>query len=423
MKEFGKYGPIASVKIMWPRTDEEKSRQRNCGFVNMMDRKSAEASKDSLNGKEFFGLEMKIGWGKAMSKGAVPCYAMKPGEKEEPVMFRRTGEVTVRFPKSNEVRQMIDKMAEYVVGEGHEFEKAILNRERENPLFDFLWDLDSRNGVYYKWKVFSLAQGDSLTEWRRMPFQMFLGGVVWTPPGDLETAPAPLVRKKSRSRSRSPGHGNSGAALTDSEVEELQSMLRNMSAEREQIGDAMYWSIRRAEAAQDIVDIITQSLTILKTPIPTKIARLFLVSDILHNSSAAVKKASLFRTCFEKAMPHIFEALGEKLRSPDVGRMTAEAMKEKVSRVLRVWEVWCIYPNEMIQELEDTFLGNPSAKAPAKNAAESLSKVGAEEPIDGEPIDGEPLDGDSLDGEPLDGEPLDGEPLDEESLDGEPMDE
>jgi U2-associated protein SR140 len=31
MKEFGQFGPIASVKIMWPRTQEERDRQRNCG--------------------------------------------------------------------------------------------------------------------------------------------------------------------------------------------------------------------------------------------------------------------------------------------------------------------------------------------------------------------------------------------------------
>ena len=33
MKEFGAFGPIASVKIMWPRTQEEIERQRNCGSV------------------------------------------------------------------------------------------------------------------------------------------------------------------------------------------------------------------------------------------------------------------------------------------------------------------------------------------------------------------------------------------------------
>src|SRR5699024_3136246 len=36
---FGRYGPLASVKIMWPRTDEERTRNRNCGFVAFMCRK------------------------------------------------------------------------------------------------------------------------------------------------------------------------------------------------------------------------------------------------------------------------------------------------------------------------------------------------------------------------------------------------
>jgi hypothetical protein len=38
-KVFGKFGPLASVKIMWPRTTEEKARGRLCGFVAFMKRK------------------------------------------------------------------------------------------------------------------------------------------------------------------------------------------------------------------------------------------------------------------------------------------------------------------------------------------------------------------------------------------------
>ena len=49
--EFGKYGPLASVKIMWPRTDEERSRNRNCGFVAFMTRKDAERAIKAINGK------------------------------------------------------------------------------------------------------------------------------------------------------------------------------------------------------------------------------------------------------------------------------------------------------------------------------------------------------------------------------------
>jgi U2-associated protein SR140 len=45
---FGKFGPINSVKVMWPRTDEEKSRKRNCGFVSYMNRRDAEDAKVKL---------------------------------------------------------------------------------------------------------------------------------------------------------------------------------------------------------------------------------------------------------------------------------------------------------------------------------------------------------------------------------------
>ncbi|KAI9921016.1 hypothetical protein PsorP6_002675 [Peronosclerospora sorghi] len=32
--EFVKYGEINSVKIMWPRSEEERARKRNCAFVS-----------------------------------------------------------------------------------------------------------------------------------------------------------------------------------------------------------------------------------------------------------------------------------------------------------------------------------------------------------------------------------------------------
>ena len=51
MRLFGKYGPLASVKIMWPRTEEEKARNRNCGFVAYMRRKDGEKALTALKGE------------------------------------------------------------------------------------------------------------------------------------------------------------------------------------------------------------------------------------------------------------------------------------------------------------------------------------------------------------------------------------
>jgi len=53
---FGKYGPLASVKVMWPRSDEEKARGRNCGFVAYMNRKDGERALNALQGWSAFGI-------------------------------------------------------------------------------------------------------------------------------------------------------------------------------------------------------------------------------------------------------------------------------------------------------------------------------------------------------------------------------
>lgn len=71
---FGRYGPLASIKIMWPRSEEEKSRGRNCGFVAYMSRMDAERALRCLNGRDVMGYEMKLGWGKAVSILTHPIY-------------------------------------------------------------------------------------------------------------------------------------------------------------------------------------------------------------------------------------------------------------------------------------------------------------------------------------------------------------
>ena len=59
-KEFGKYGPLASVKIMWPRTDEERTRVSNRGFVAFMTRKDAERAMAALDGTAFLCIYFKL---------------------------------------------------------------------------------------------------------------------------------------------------------------------------------------------------------------------------------------------------------------------------------------------------------------------------------------------------------------------------
>ena len=63
VKEFGKYGSITSVKIMYPRTDEHRSRGSLSGFVQFQAREEAEQAKRELDGKQFHGMPIRIDWG------------------------------------------------------------------------------------------------------------------------------------------------------------------------------------------------------------------------------------------------------------------------------------------------------------------------------------------------------------------------
>lgn len=217
MEIFGKYGPLASIKIMWPRSEEEKSRGRNCGFVAYMSRRDAERALRQLNGRTVLGYEMKLGWGKSVPITSHPIYipqslveyllptasnlpfnAQPPSEEidehdlqnyldeaEAKAAVDRVLEnslVKVVIPTERSQLALIHRMIEFVVREGPLFEAMIMSREMDNPAFCFLFDNKSPSHAYYRWKLFSLLQGDTIVEWRQKEFRMFQGGSVWKPP-------------------------------------------------------------------------------------------------------------------------------------------------------------------------------------------------------------------------------------------------
>lgn len=54
---------------------------------------------------------------------------------------------------------------------------------------------------------------------------------------------------------------------------------------------------------------MTDALTLSETPIAAKVARLLLVSDLLHNTTARVRNASTYRGLLESSLPDIFESM------------------------------------------------------------------------------------------------------------------
>lgn len=57
-----------------------------------------------------------------------------------------------------------------------------------------------------------------------------------------------------------------------SQRDRLEDMLRELTPERSKVGEAMVWCLDHAESAEEIVECITESLSILETPIPKKVS-------------------------------------------------------------------------------------------------------------------------------------------------------
>ncbi|CAF4349193.1 unnamed protein product, partial [Adineta steineri] len=119
---------------------------------------------------------------------------------------------------------------------------------------------------------------------------------------------------------------NKRGRLSHRQRDHLEDLLRTLTPERNKIGEAMLWAIDHAEAADEIIDCITESLSILQTAPYKKISRLYLISDILHNCSVKVTNASHYRRGFETRLPDIFQEIHQAWSVID-GRLRAEQFK------------------------------------------------------------------------------------------------
>ncbi|XP_008274434.1 U2 snRNP-associated SURP motif-containing protein [Stegastes partitus] len=449
-KEFCKYGPLASVKIMWPRTEEERGRTSNRAFVAFMTRKDAERALAALDGKVIMGFEMKLGWGKPARIPPQPLYTpvgiratppppsglpfnaqprdrfrndfTKPLGMSKTELDKTLSEAVVKvvIPTERNLLFLIHRMIEFVVREGPMFEAIIMNKEKNNPDYRFLFDNKSQDHVYYRWKLFSILQGESPTDWRTTDFRMFRGGSLWRPPV--------LNSYSRRSEERaevedcvSPEEEVKKGQLRAEHRQRLETLLKELTPSREDIANAMLFCLDRADAAEEVVGHITDSFSLLQTPLQKKIARLYLVSDILHNSCAKVAGASYYRKYFETKLTQIFGDLNAAHKNIQA-RLQAEQFKQKVMSCFRAWEDWAIYPEPYLIHLQNIFLGFAKAGEESTETVEEAPCDLDGAPMDNAPIDGLPLDRapvDDLDGCPMGWDPLDGVPVDD--IDGVPL--
>ncbi len=504
---------------MWPRTAEERARNRNTGFVCFMARADAEDAMDAYQDADPLdtGRRLVLRWGKNVKKtvkfgtGGVPTNLRKKpredggksgvgivkkdssvsdrnslmGSNEEVSAERKDGvsmkmerdstqpassqfnandllrqdsghaeavirpilgpvydpiqhaaeAIIVTMPSNPYRVKFITTVASFVAKDGSILEQKLIEAQSSNPDFLFLLPRDDsevqshRNSnpycsdedierlaehIFYRWRVYSFAQGDGINSWRTEPFVMIEpNGRFWIPPPlNREAAQEEEEAEKRREEvilaaqeerrklaemkgymtGRQLEHAKyttvekgGGIKLNDWEREKFHDLLRNkLCASQDSICEAMAFAFDKSGAAREISDLLREAmLESTGVSVDTRIARLFLLSDILFNSQQpGVRNAFQYRDAIESMSPEVFESLG-KHGNGTIGRMTMNKLKRAVSSVLSAWTNWSVYNSTFLDELQARFEGRelPSRKFPdVTEAEEPAAEIEEKEP-------------------------------------------
>ena len=409
---------------MWPRSSEERARNRNTGFVCFMHRADAEDALDALCDADPLGTgrRMVLRWGKNVKKtvkfgtGGVPTNLRKKpridpkdtvaADKHDAVdpssdSSRRNNDsssmeisqrsddaqsqeehddrqsssenkvslqkvaprlgpiydpvqhaafaIHVNAPPDPRREKFISTVASFVAKDGTIFEQKLIETQGFHPDFQFLTFRDEdavsfhtcnideervrfEEHVFYRWRVYSFSQGDGFNSWRTDPFVMFEPhGRFWIPPqlntlAAQEEEEAEMRREEKRQATheerrkqvekktdcvatgaqlrRTTSEKAGGAKLNEWERKVFHELLREkLCASQESICNAMAFAFDKSGAAKEISEFLKAALLESGngTSVDTRIARLFLLSDILFNSQ-------------QPGVRNAFQYRGEKLR-------------------------------------------------------------------------------------------------------------
>merc|ERR1739848_926493 len=148
---------------------------------------------NAYNGKELESKLLKVQWGKNVSLPDRPCYTpdelksrITPPAVTESRPFNAIASpadphnfaescVKVVQPEEKQVRLLIHRTIEFVLKYGAKFKKQLATKEARNPAFQFLTDYQSNEHIYYRWRLWSLSHGETVTRWSEEPYKIIKG--------------------------------------------------------------------------------------------------------------------------------------------------------------------------------------------------------------------------------------------------------
>ncbi|KAH3766823.1 rna binding protein jsn1 [Pelomyxa schiedti] len=318
---FHPFGQIERIRVL---------PTKNCAFVNFASVEMAIVAKSKMQGKMCHGLPLKINFGKDLTTSqysTMPSKFLKAEELPPP---------RVPPPQDKDVRNVLEKMAEFVVRDGISFEEMIITKEKDNPKMSFLSPTDP-NHAYYRWRVFELTEkpndlqsGTTLT----LPGT----GVNTTATSKLTSSDTPAVVHAP------PAIQTVQVPLSDEDTTELKSRLASLGPTKASIKNTKHWIIDRPKNIVAIANILKSSIDSSTAVFDHRLNVIYVINDILQHGLQKRNEKDLddFSAAFHPSLARIFRVSfkGE-----------SQSNQEKILRVLQIWSDKGIYEKAFVDSL------------------------------------------------------------------------
>lgn len=408
--------------------------------------------------------------------------------------------VPVQAPQDIKEIKIIHKVIEALLTHGPEFEALLMSRpdvQREEK-WAWLWDARSTGAAWYRWRLWEILTGIQTRRSQGKYIPLFEGSSAWKQPSkplnyeytthlgefvsdseynsssDDNSADEAVRRQNYMGRASNDVAGlvtDEKLYLNPLEKAKLTHLLARLPTTTGTLrkGDvARVTAFAISHAGRGADEVVRMIILNVKKPFAytsanpyrkkgkdkiagsdeeedsdtsaASLVGLYIISDILSSSSTSgVRHAWKYRQLFEAALKKgcVFEGLGRMEKKMNWGRLRAEKWKRSVENILRLWEGWCLFPQESQEFFASIFDKPPLTAKEIQENREKDIEEGIGEKGKGnkkwKSVEAKYLEGDAntleksenvdIDGALMD-EDVDGEPMtDDEDLDGVPMDD